>query len=97
MKKFVAIAIFILMLSGCSSISSGYITKKTYEPSYTYSVMVCSVYIKSQCAAYTPIIETEPEHWKFDLKNGDKIGWVYVDKDVYDDMNVGDVYNKGEN
>lgn len=96
-RKLLAIAAAVLLLSGCSSISSGYVTKKAHEPAYTYSQMICSGYSsKGYCTIWVPIIHNVPDHWRLDLKNGDKTGWVYVSPQTFNDIKVGDVYNDKE-
>lgn len=92
-RKLVAVGAAVLLLAGCSSISSGYVTKKEYEPAYTYSTMQCVAFNKYGCSAYMPMIHYVPEHFRFDLKNKDKTGWVYVSHETFDAVNVGDVYN----
>lgn len=94
MKRKLVIALAaVLMLAGCSPISSGYVTKKTDEQAYSYVTMQCMVFSKYGCSAYVPIEHYVPEKFKFDLKNQDKTGWVYVGKDTFDHVQVGDVYN----
>jgi len=84
--------IVLLTVAGCSAINSGRVTGKEYETSYTYSTMQCASFGKYGCTVYVPIFHTEPEHYRLDLKNADKTGWVYVSKQTYDDIHIGDVY-----
>jgi uncharacterized protein YceK len=94
MKRKLAVALAaVLLLAGCSSISSGYVTKKEYEPYNTYSTMLCAAFKKYGFSVYIPMLHYVPEHWRLDLKNHDQTGWVYVDEQTFNAVQVGDVYN----
>lgn len=92
-RNLIFLMMMLLVLTGCSAISSGYITKKVYEPPYSYTTMQCVVFGKYGCTSYMPITHTNPEHWRLDLKNRDKTGWVFVSKETFDSVKVGDIYN----
>lgn len=89
------IPLFLLIfLVGCASqINSGYITQKHWSPSYTYFTQQCVAYNQDMaCISWIQIPHTMPESYKFDIKSGEKTGWVYVDPVTYGQYEVGDHY-----
>lgn len=93
---FGAIMIGVIFLTGCSSISTGRVTAKEHTASYQYTVMICASYGKYGCTVWMPIVDTAPEEWKLELKNGTDTGAVSVNKQTWNDIHVGDVYNGGK-
>jgi uncharacterized protein YceK len=103
-KRIIAAVLAVLVLSGCSPISSGYITEKTYEPAYTYITYDCKSYYQDDdgiryCRYYGPTTHYVPDRWQFDLiqyRDGEDpvTGWVPVDGTVYDQYEVGDWYGE---
>lgn len=89
-----AIMVAALALAACSSISSGFITEKHYEPASSYTTMYCASYnSKGGCVFYAPMTHQVPEHWVFELRNGDDTGSVDVDPNTYESYDVGDAYS----
>lgn len=87
-----------LALAGCSAIDAGYITEKEYSPSYVYYVNQCFAYNKDGlCTMNIPQPRTHPESWRFDLKNGEEEGWIYVSESTFDAYEVGDWVSSSKN
>jgi len=94
MKRFAFLLLGItLLLVGCSSISSGYITSKKYTPGWDNLVQYC-MYYKSNgsCGMYGWRTDHYPERFTFDIAQGDKTGWVDVPESEYSKYKVGDYY-----
>jgi uncharacterized protein YceK len=96
MKRFLLLIIVaIFMLSGCSSIGSGLITQKTNYPAHYNPVLYCAAYgVKGTCSVWITRQDYIPESWKFDIKDQKNTGWVYVNKQTYNDYEVGDYYEE---
>ncbi len=96
--KLAVIVAAALLLVGCSSISSGEITKKNYDEAYDYPVSYCMVYKSDgQCRIWGQRWEHVSERWSFDLVNDNKdTGWVNVSESEFDKYDVGDYYGKKE-
>lgn len=94
MKKsfFSALVVAGLVLTGCSSISAGTITNKVYEPGHYYSTMVCTPVGK--VTVCNPINQYDDEDWRFDIREGDKDGFVYVTEDTFNQYEVGDYFGE---
>lgn len=80
------------VLTACSSISSGTITSKRYEPGYYYTTEVCTSYGKYGCQMYVPMQEYQPAEYRLNLEQAGKTGWVDVDQSTYDRARVGSLY-----
>ena len=95
-KLFLIPLVFLgLLLSACSSISSGYVTSKEYHASYTYMTMQCSYYnSKGLCQSWIYLQHVMPEEWVLNLKDGDKTGWANVDPSTYEKYEVGDYFGR---
>lgn len=85
------VAAVALTLSACSSISSGTITKKIDEPGHTVTSVIC--HLVGKITICTPYTTYDDEDWRFDLRSGDKTGWVYVSHETFDAYEVGDRYD----
>lgn len=98
MKKTAVILVTALLLVGCSAISNGTITAKTYHEAYDYPVTYCALYdSKMNCKMWGQRWEHVSEKWVFDLQRGDQTGFAYVSKSEFESYNVGDYYdNLGE-
>lgn len=84
----------LLLLTGCSAISSGQVTAKHYSPSYLQPVMQCVSYNKDGvCINYLTTYNRVPEKWKLDLATSDQTGWVYVSERTYEATEIGDWFN----
>lgn len=92
--KLAVIVTAALLLVGCSSISSGYITAKKYQPAYTYTTQQCASYnAKGVCTVWMPMTHHVDEKFKFDIRNDNQEnGWVYVSQGEYDHYQIGDYY-----
>lgn len=77
-----------LFLAGCSSISSGTVTGKTYEPGFFLTTTVCS----GQPVICTPILSWIPECYRLDLDDGKDTGDVCVSEEDYAAYRAGDHY-----
>lgn len=94
--KLAVIVATALLLVGCSSISSGVITKKNYYEAHDYPVSYCAAYnAKSQCIAWAQRWEHVNERFSFDIRNDNKdTGWVDVSESEFNKYNVGDYYGE---
>ena len=104
MKKLLATAalIAVLVLSACSAISSGYITKKNHTEGYYRYEQYCAVYTYDEdgygrCSLYgTRPVWVDPT-WSFEIQDQNDdyetvTGWVSVDEETYNSYEVGDYY-----
>lgn len=85
-----ALGIIVLALAGCSTLSSGIITNKAYSPGYWYTTTTCQLVGKNTVC--TPHQAYWPPSHRFDLRDGDKEGFIYVDEFTYHEYEVGDYY-----
>lgn len=95
--KIAAAALAVMLLAGCSPISSGTIESKDSGGDYYYTTMQCSYYnAKGLCQIWIPVQNYAPPWWSFNLVNrkGDK-GWVYVTEDTWNNYSVGQFYESG--
>ncbi|WP_158881933.1 hypothetical protein [Amycolatopsis anabasis] len=80
-------------VAGCSSVTSGTVTGKEYEPETTVLVPTCTIYdSKGMCVIWTPLPFTDPECWRLDLDDGKATGSVCVSRQDYDRYKKGDRY-----
>jgi len=95
MKKILATLALCLALAGCSSVSSGVITDKHYKEGYYYTTTMCSVWdANGACVVYVPIQHYSPPSWRFDLRQYEETGWVYVSEGTYNSYEIGDLYEQ---
>jgi len=87
-------ALAALVLTGCSSISSGTVTGKEYSPAYTTTSLQCYSFGKAGCTMWMPVVHYWPATYQLDLRNGSKTGWVDVDARTYAQERVGDRYGE---
>lgn len=95
MKRLAAVALLVgaLLLTACSSISSGTITNKVAEPGMYTTTQSCAGYNKDgACSVWVPITSYDDPDWRFDIREGDDSGWVYVSQDTFDRYEVGDYF-----
>lgn len=94
--KLAVIVATILLLVGCSSISSGYITAKKYHEAYDYPVSYCAMYdSKMNCKLWAQRWEHVREKWSFDIRNDNRdTGFVYVSESEYNEYQIGDYYGE---
>jgi uncharacterized protein YceK len=94
-RKLALLAVVVLALTGCSSISEGTITEKNHREGYYYPVTYCAAYSsKGACIMFLTRQDYMPESWWFDITQDTKDGWVYVGEDTYERYEVGDYYGK---
>lgn len=86
----IGLAIVALVVAGCSSISSGIITNKVYNPGYWYTTTTCQLIGKTTIC--TPHTNYMPETYRFDITDSGKNGFVYVNGAAYNEYEVGDYY-----
>lgn len=96
MRKLTAILALLSLfaLSACSSIDSGFITKKSYTAPYDSSTMECMT--RNSAGICTMKVPQKTHHaatYKFDLKKNDKTGWAYVNEGDYNKFQVGDCWS----
>lgn len=95
-----------LALSGCSAISSGYITDKVYTEAWVEHVPMCSYGMPypgmkdypTKNSPYPCIIayyqdRENPPTFRFDLSDNEDTGWVYVTEETFNAYEVGDYYD----
>lgn len=95
-RKLAVIVTAALLLVGCSSISSGYITAKKYHEAYDYYTMSCAAYnSKGVCMTWVQVWHHVKEKWSFDIRNDNQdTGWVYVSESEYNSYGIGDYYGE---
>ncbi|AYD86165.1 hypothetical protein SEA_BURRO_22 [Microbacterium phage Burro] len=95
--KALTLVVLLLVLTGCSAISQGYVTNKHYSPAYyTYNQVCVSYDTKTgMCKTYMPQQQYHPANWRLDLAYDDETGWVNVSENTFDEYEVGDFYPKG--
>ena len=86
----IAVLAAILLLAGCSAISDGYITNKTFTPSYTTSSVWC--HLVGKVTICQPITTFHPDSWQFDIKKEDETGYVSVTEEEYNSYETGEYY-----
>lgn len=79
-------------LVACSAIGAGTITAKVHEPANTYVTTSCV--IVGKVPVCTPHTIIDDEDWRLDLREGDETGYVYVDAETFDAVEVGDYYEE---
>ncbi|QDP44841.1 hypothetical protein SEA_ARAXXI_22 [Microbacterium phage Araxxi] len=85
--------LLLLVLTGCSSISQGYVTGKEHQPGFYYFVQQCVGYnTNGTCRQWMPVQMYQPERWILHLQEDEDTGWVNVTVEVYDEYDVGDYY-----
>ena len=81
-----------LGLAACSSgPTSGVVTEKLYTPAESYTLYIPMPCGKG-CFIIVPIHEDDPPTWSLQLKDHGQTGWVNVDQQTYDDIQVGAYY-----
>lgn len=97
-RLLVFLGLMVLLLTGCSAISQGYITEKNYTPGYTSYQSQCVMYRKDMsCQMYQQVPYHVPDSWSFSIKKGKDKGWVEVNKGIYDNYKIGDYYPRSSN
>lgn len=92
MKKPLLIGIVTIVafaLTGCGGITSGKVTGKVIEPERRYSTVVL--------VGKVPITQwhTDDEDYCLNISEGEETGYICVEKDVYDEIQVGEyIYTK---
>lgn len=81
-----------LALAACSPIDRGTITEKVVEPESTIITQQCVAYRDGVCTTWIPQVIHDDEDYRFDLRNEDETGYVYVDRDTFDQYDEGDFY-----
>jgi hypothetical protein len=88
-----AVALAALLLVGCSAIDRGTITAKVIEPATTIVQQVCAGYnAKGVCSVWVPQVIHDDEDYRFDIRNEDETGFVYVSREAFDEYEVGDFF-----
>lgn len=101
-------AVTSITVVACSSINSGIVVDKQYEPSYTYMQPICSSYNSSgQCNVWTHIPQHVDEQWTItfegltEAKDGEeqknKNRTVEVSEQFYETVLLGDEVSIDEN
>ncbi|AWN03592.1 hypothetical protein SEA_MASHLEY_79 [Microbacterium phage Mashley] len=90
LRAVAALAALALALTGCSAINSGTITAKVIEPAHTTISTTCVPVGK--VIVCTPNTIYDDEDYRFDLRNEDETGYVYVDRTTFDQYDEGDFY-----
>jgi len=80
----------LLLLVGCSAISEGYITNKTFTPAYMSTWIWC--HPVGKVTICQPMTTYYPDSWEFDIKKGEDTGFVSVNEGEYDSYEVGEYY-----
>ena len=93
-SKLAALLLAVVLLAGCSPISSGIITGKTHHEGYYYTTTYCASWRDGTCQFYMPQQNYQPPTWSFDLKDNKDTGWVYVGEGTYNSYEIGDYYGE---
>jgi len=89
MKALAAVAL--LLLAGCSSLTSGYVIGKQHTDAYDWMDMQCFSYNdKGMCTMRVPIWHHVPESWEICVKLDDTQDWWSVDEPTFHRTKVGD-------
>jgi len=87
------LALLMAALAACSPISSGTITAKVIEPESTIVTQHCAAYnARGICTVWVPQYIHDDEDYRFDIREGDESGYVYVDRTTFDQYDEGDFY-----
>lgn len=96
MRKIVyalGLGLAMLIITGCSAISTGHITDKVYTAPYDYISYQCYSYDKSGfCTVNMPIMHHVEAQYRFDLAQADETGWVHVNEATFNKYEIGDYY-----
>lgn len=96
MKRLAALVLVAsaLLLSACSSINAGTITRKDAIPGQYTTTQSCISYNKDGvCSQWVPITSYDPPRWIFYITEGEDNGWVYVAEETYSTYEIGDYYD----
>lgn len=90
----IAVLALLAVLAGCGDgINTGYITKRTYTPAHDDMHFQCAAYdARGICTVQMPVWDHYDAEWRFDLREGDKTGWVTVDEKTFGRYDVGAHY-----
>jgi hypothetical protein len=81
------------VLAGCSDPpKSGEVTAKSYEAAYDYYTSICVSYGKYGCNVSMPLLNHEPEHWVFKVRDDadpEHVGKVEVNADIFNRYDIG--------
>lgn len=98
MKKIIAIATIAasaFVMTGCSSINQGRITEKVFTDEREWYESKC---VKKNdtgsCVQHKQVKKETEETYRFNLRQGDKTGWVYVNENDYNKHNVNDCWGQ---
>lgn len=96
MMRFLApLALALVLLTACGGMSSGKVMSKAYDPPIDYTYFICGAYTsQGVCIAQIPMIGTNPECWRLNLRNADDEGSVCVTRDLWGVLKVGDRWEK---
>lgn len=86
MKKwFVFLALFLV---GCGALNNGTVLDRKFVPKHMESDFI---YIGD---VMVPTSKEVSDEWYLLIKNGDRTNWIYVHKDVYDSIEIGDHWER---
>lgn len=95
LRKVIAVSLIalVILLSACSSIERGTITSKVAEPGMYMTQQSCAGYNKQGvCTVWVPITTYDDPDWRFDIRNENQTGWVYVTEETFNQYEVGDFF-----
>lgn len=85
----------VLLLTGCSQLTSGTIVQKEYEPGHYYSEQRCSQVLPGKGVVTCRQTEQYAEDvWRFRLREDDREGTVDVTPEIFDSYEVGDYFKE---
>lgn len=93
MKKLCAAtaAMVLMLLTACTSLTSGYVVDKQFTPAYDWMDLQCFSYdSKGMCTVRMPVQHHVPESWDLRIQNEDKYDWWSVDEATFNRTNIGD-------
>lgn len=80
-----ALALAVVALAGCSSISAGRVTDKGYDPAYS----ITTITTIGGCTCY-PNTQDYPECWRLDIADHGETGWICVPEQVWNETAQGE-------
>lgn len=90
-------AIVLVLLTACTSLTSGHVVDKQFTPAYDWMDMQCFSYdSKGMCTMRMPVWHHVPDVWELRIEKDDKYDWWSVDEATFNRTNIGDWVERKE-
>lgn len=86
MRKILSILLVVICLAACGGPSSGTVVEKDHDAAYTYTTYIWVNKVMVPQNNYVP------ESWSILVENSEEKGWVSVDEDTFDELELGDYF-----